>query len=521
MAVIKPRVTAKTLPGTVSRVLYIGPAADEVCAIVTQHVGDIDIRYESDVRAALAVARQMKFDTVIVDQRDENLATRLVVPLLSGIGYPVRLVVVSPFSDIGQYLAVPGVARVLTAPIREGQLLRVLGLDQKAKHFNDKPKGTAPEAPAPKKRRGPVQWLFDHFMGLVSTLYKRMAFILLATLFVAFVFYGLLIGFFLLSSSWGAPMTLERGQELVAKVEKDLTSIRVSLSETEQKITQVKYEKRAAEQDRAGAQVLVKYASGTISREIKSRTHQAVVLQRNADRMVKVKDALSRQLNTGEIGKDLEKLYSKRLIDRKTYSSGALGMLEASQRLASVEGEVDALQSQAEEATSSLTMLRDLKDALDKGGPIASVSSSSTDLLLLAKQAVDARAAEDQARARIASSALLLLDLEASRKVLAVQVRQLEGTALARAINERIDVVFVPYANLSQFRAGQPLYSCAFTVFVCKQAGFAGDVLPGEVNSVHPFFGKPIRGVFVEAHIVDKLAATREIIHGSRAPFFF
>ncbi|MFO1034813.1 MAG: hypothetical protein U1E15_12345, partial [Hyphomicrobiales bacterium] len=510
----------KTLPGTVRRVLYIGPAADEVCAIVTQHVGEIDIRYESEVRAALAVARQMNFDTVIVDQRDENLATRLIVPLLSGIGYPVRLVVVSAFNDVAQYLAVPGVARVLTAPIREGQLLRVLGLQQKPKHFNDAVPAAVP-ATAAKKRRSPVQWFFDHFMGLISTAYKRMAFIFLACLFTAFLFYGVLIAFFLLSSGWGAPMTLEKGQEMVVKTEKDLTSLRVSLSETEQKYTQVQFDKRTAERDLADARVLVKYASGTIGKEIKTRQGKSGTLAKNAARLTKVRDALARQLNSGSMNEDLEKLYSKRLIDKKSFTAGALSVLEASQRLASVEADVDALQAQADESASSIAMLKDLKEALDKGGPITSLSSSSTDLMLLTKQAVDARAAEDLARARMASAALLERDLEASRKVLSSQVKQLQSTALARAIDKRIDVIFVPYANLKSFRPGTPLYSCTFTVFLCSQSGFAGDVLPGEVNSVHPFFGKPIRGVFVEAHAVGDLAATREIIHGSRAPFFF
>ncbi len=45
--------------------------------------------------------------------------------------------------------------------------------------------------------------------------------------------------------------------------------------------------------------------------------------------------------------------------------------------------------------------------------------------------------------------------------------------------------------------------------------------LPGESNAVHPFFGKPIRGYFVEAILDDKNAGSQEIIHAERPPFFF
>ncbi len=82
-------------------------------------------------------------------------------------------------------------------------------------------------------------------------------------------------------------------------------------------------------------------------------------------------------------------------------------------------------------------------------------------------------------------------------------------------------MVFVPYANLDNFSLARRSTACLFTVILCQQAGFVGDAQPGEFNSVHPFFGKPIRGVFVEAKLTKPVAATREIVHGTRAPFFF
>ena len=74
MATIQPRTPPAGLPAPARRVLYVGPAADEVCTIVTRHIGEIDIRYESSVRAALDLARQVRFDTAIIDQRDEQLS---------------------------------------------------------------------------------------------------------------------------------------------------------------------------------------------------------------------------------------------------------------------------------------------------------------------------------------------------------------------------------------------------------------------------------------------------------------
>lgn len=522
MAVIQTRAPAMALPRLSRRVLYVGPAADEVCSIVTQHVGEIDIRYESDVRAALDVARQSRFDTVIVDQRDDSLATRLIVPLIAGIGYDVKLVVVSALSDVSQYLTVPGVARVLTAPIREGQLLRVLGLPSKPKHYND---ATKPHVPEMRKKSGLLadvtHVFFSKLMAIVSALYKRAAFVLLLTLFVAFAFYALLIGYFLLSSSWGAPMTLSRGHELVNKVEKELTELQVALGKINQEMTENAMDKVRNERDLHDARLLVKYSLGTVEKEIKASGRQRKTLSVNIKRMEKVRNVLDAQLSKGGMSDDLEALYKKRLIDKKTFNASALGLVEASQRLAAIDGEIDVMKSQLENMAANDAMLKSLKIGLETGGPISSMSSASSDLLLLVKQSVDAKAAYDIAKSGLESGVVKARQLKESEAVLKLQIAALEGSALARAISAQVDVVFVPYANLSNFQSGTPLYSCLFTVFLCQQSGFVGDAQPGEFNSVHPFFGKPIRGVFVEAKITKPVAATREIIHGTRAPFFF
>ncbi len=101
------------------------------------------------------------------------------------------------------------------------------------------------------------------------------------------------------------------------------------------------------------------------------------------------------------------------------------------------------------------------------------------------------------------------------------RISDIEKGALGRAAMGRIDVIFVPYGNERSFKPGAKLYSCALTVLFCHRAGTVGEALPGESNAVHPFFGKPLRGFFVEARLDDPDAASEEIIHAGRPPFFF
>jgi hypothetical protein len=505
----------------VPRMLYIGQSADEICNILVNHVGRVETAYEQDVQAAFAQLRRRVFDIVVVDQRDERLATRLILPVLQSLGYPVQPIVISTLKDVGQYLAIPGVARVLSAPIKEAQLLRILGLERRHRLNENETVAVPSDAPKPVAKKSAAQVFSDSFMRLVSTLYKRAAFVLLFSLFIAFSFYGVLIAFFLLSSGWGAPLTLTRGHEMVNKVEREITEVSVALNQTEQRLGDEAFTKVTAEKEFAEAKNLVKYALGTVRKERQSRIRQISVLKKGNKRLKVIKGQLAGQVGGSGVSGNVEKLYKKRLINRDVYSATTLNLIDAEQRLVALEIQTDEANSQIEEFESSMEMLKSLEEALIEGKGIFSASATASDLLLLAKQSSDALAAMDIARSKLASAKNSTATLQKSIVVLQDQLAALQSSALARALERRIDVVFVPYGNERDFAEGKPLQSCAFTILFCTKAGTSGKFLPGEISSVHPFFGKPIRGTFVEVKLDNPDAAMREIIHGNRKPLFF
>lgn len=506
------------------KILYLGQNADEICDLVSPHIGTMSIDYVQNVQDALLHARRVQFDLIIVDQRDDSLASRLVLPLFSDLGYEFKLIVISTLNDVGAYLKIPAVARVLTAPLRASQLSKALGLDAtKTRHdkikLAEEDKKIAEVAKAP--RRSPLVFISNIGMQLVSTAYKRLAFILLGILFLSFTFYGVMIGFFLMSSSWAAPQTLMRGHVLVDRVEKDLGDLRLGLNMNTQRLGEAK--QRAEDASRAGteAEILVKFSEDTVSKEIVSRARQVKVLNQNITRTEKVRKGFLNQLDESGLKSELNSLYSKRLIDRRAYTSSTLGLLETGQRMAGIDSDLDILVSDKAQLITQLQMLHSLKSQLGQAGPISGITAASADLLLLTKQALDAREARDVARKEFEVSNKTRLTLLNSEKVLQTQIATFEASTLGRAINTRVDVLFVPYGNEDKFKPGAPLYSCRFTMVWCSKAGTVGQILPGEIASVHPFFGKPIRGFFVEANLIDKQAATREIIHAQRPPLFF
>jgi hypothetical protein len=506
------------------KILYLGQNADEICDLVSPHIGTMAIEYVQTVRDALVAARVQKLDIIIVDQRDESLANKLILPLFGDLDYKFKLIVVSTLSDVAAYLKVPGVARVLAAPVRASQLSRALGLDEnKTRHDKiklaeeAKKEDAAPVAP----RISPLVFISNLGMQLVSTAYKRLAFILLGILFLSFTFYGLMIGFYLTSSSWGAPQTLTAGNLLVDKVQKDVGDLRLALNLNEQRYGEAEQLLNTASRTEAEAKILVNFAADTVEKEIVSRERQIRVINQNIGRTNKVKQAFVAQLRKGGLKDELARLYTKHLIDRKAYTSNTLGLLESGQRLSGMEDQIAIMESDKALLETQVAMLHSLRQQLQQQGPMSSITAASSDLLLLTKQALDARAAFDTARAQVEVSEKTSSELLSSREILKNQIAAFESSTLGRAITRRVDVVFVPYANAGYYQEGAPLYTCRFTMVFCWKAGVVGKALPGEIASVHPFFGKPIRGYFAEALLTDPHAATREIIHAQRPPLFF
>ncbi len=547
----------------IPRILYIGSVADEICDLVSPHIGAMQIDYASGVEEGLKLARQVRRDVIIVDQRDTSLATKLVLPLLASLDYELKLIVIASLSTVGAYLRIPGVARVISAPVRESQLIRILGLDpakrrhDKIKLADERHKEAAASTPRalnasenppstvvhihpqqhhtdilhPHQHVKPVvamsaprkPWsvlISDFGMKIVSIAYKRLAFFLLGALFISFAFYGVLIGFYLVSDGWAMPQHLSLGKPSVDKTAREIVNLQVTYNSTKQRINEAQQRQKNALTNLMNAQAVVAYANDTAKKEIIDRKRKLGVVTRDIVRTERVQSSFDRQLAESGMEKNLAKLYARRLIEKRSLESGVLGLLETGQRVEGMKTQVDQLQADKAHIEQSIAMLKDLQLYLKGDTQVTNVNAATTELLLLTKQALDARTILDTARGDYLTATQALGELSRSNDQLQSEIALMESSTYGRATKEPVDVLFVPYTNASRYISGAPLYSCRLTMILCWRAGVVGEPVAGEVHVVHPFFGKPIRGSFVEVVLTDPEAVNKEVIHAGHAPFY-
>ncbi len=502
-----------------AKVLYVGMVHDDIVDVFRDESNEFEIAQSHGTSDTIALVNRGNFEYVVVDQSNEKNTLALLITLLAGTGHSFKLIVICQPEYVGKYLRVRGVDRVLACPVPHEQLRSALGFKAKAPEMQR----LLPEPESIPAALVPLyflQLIRNHGVATISSFYKNVALVLLAVLFAAFCFYGLLIGYFLVSTTWGAPVSLSNGHELVVKVEQQINDMRVNANLTSQRVSEAELEAAQATRAHEDAKLLVGYVLGTVEGEIEARTARQHTLGKSVKRISDLKQTFEKQLKATGLSAELNRLFEKRLIDRDTYKSGTLGLLEAGQRLSGLEGDLEIARDDVVTADADIKMLKSLQKQL-KGGPMVTLAAASADLILLTTQAVDARSILDQSKVQLASAQRRLSLLGDSKEILDKRISDLLRSPLGRAIGSRVYVIFVPYGNEESFQADIPLYSCALTVVICHRAGKVGAAVPGESNTVHPFFGKPIRGFFVEAILDDTGAASQEIIHAGRPPFFF
>lgn len=72
---------------------------------------------------------------------------------------------------------------------------------------------------------------------------------------------------------------------------------------------------------------------------------------------------------------------------------------------------------------------------------------------------------------------------------------QLRGRPIYRAVEQSMDIAFVPYTQIDGVRNGAEVYDCVWGIFHCKAVGKVTEIVPGEVILPDPW-GNQARGQF-------------------------
>jgi len=523
-------------------VLFVGPALAGTKNVFQRD--DDPVRCEhafGSEQAMVLLAERMNtvpFDCVMIDMRRAEDGNPLNVVSLAAMGAAYNMVVLCPPDMVEVFENIVGVDEVLASPIDPKAIVRTivssvpnsdlsLATVEAASQKNNEPKDEVAIKPVTSgfetslsKAAEIDNVIWQRFVPVINFAYKKLAILVLGSLFLAFLAYGAMILFFMISTSWSLPLELSRGHRLVEKVERELSSMRVRQNQINLQLSQARLELANATRDERDGKLSLVLSKRTIEEETHNHIAQKLEVEKHIKRLKQVILDFNKLNNKGGFARNLESAYARRLITRKSLNSGTLAVLETMHRIATVENEVSVKQLESDNVVRRLEFLRSLASEVDKP-EVRVVTSAGSDLSHLAREVIEAKSRIASARKVVEASSIRTSRIENSLNLVTSNIDSLSKTPAARALIEPVAVLFVPYTNTNSFEEGMPIYGCSFSFFWCTKAGEIGKAVDGETASVHPLFGKPMRGKFVEAKFTNSSHVFKELIHAGGAPLLF
>ncbi len=554
-----------------AHVLFVGKSLAGTKAIFKRKDEIVHCEHSYTVREAAELIDQQAgskpFDCVMIDMRNDHSDDNpLNVVTIAEMRATDCLTILSSPDDAEMFSDMVGVHKVLVAPVDPKQIILTImnSTTEPEQQVADGPqsaplavptavdtvvepdaKATVSEEPAVEHAVDPVveadaeksavtkgfettlskvqnvdQGIWQRFVPLANFLYKKLAIVVLTALFLTFLAYGAMIVFFMSSSSWSLPFELSRGHALVEKMDRDLSSLRLRRNQIQQDLNVANVELNKAQRDQRDGELQLKLTSRTVEEELIQQKTAKLEIEIHIGRLKQVIRDFNALNGKGGFAKNLNSAYSKRLITRKSLNSGTLAVLETLHRVATVQNEISVKQLELQKVDRRVEFLRTLLEEI-KQPEIRVVTSAGSDLAHLAREVIDAKNQIALSNQAALAAQKRVTRLESSLGVIVANVESLEGTPLARAIEKPVMVLFRPYSNTDNVKTGEPLYGCGLSFFFCSKVGEVGPEVDGETSTVHPLFGKPMRGTFVEATFFDPKSVTKEIVHAGGKPLLF
>jgi len=507
------------------RVLYVGTEAGQSEHILSRVETEIGFRQVSGVADAMKMARTTPIDCVIIDQRRESNQAALLTAALAAETNVKQIVILTSPENSAAYEALGKKCQVLFYPVKPIEMIAAVFANAKSHHVSSNDKFDLKKNLTKLTK---IKWSKFSFplnfsramIPFVSFVYKNTALVLLTALFAVFLSYGVMIVFFLISNGWSAPLTLSKGHDLVVKVEQQIGDMKIKNNLIKQRISKEQDELTQAKRSLGDARVLANLVASTLDSEIEQRLLLQKDMKAQISRLVVLQRQMKRATGKNGIRSDLGQKFKKRLINRQVYNSSLLAALELQQRQAGVQNEIATQRRESIKISQSIIMLASLRQQIQKP-EIEMITAANAEFVPLANQVITVKTTLKNAHADLLSHSERLRLLNENSQITKQAITELAATPLARAASKPVVVLFVPYENGKNYQTDQRLYSCRFGVTWCSVVGYTGKSINGEIISVHPFFGKNMRGSFVEAILTDPEAAKKEVLHVGRPPLFF
>ena len=356
---------------------------------------------------------------------------------------------------------------------------------------------TETAAPAPKKR----QSLQELHYKLVIGLYRVFAITVLYLVLAGIIAYAFVMGFYAVSTSWGAPLIL-------SAIDEKSLDFRQKLVTSQQTIEDVKVDAQKME---SGIAEMTKHRAALLALE--PQLQKAIVREQTHNRASGPQLAAldsQKQTDNAKTQAVLAQLKEVESSIKKDLAAGLITKGDAATQLSALN------QAQDSYTDSKIAEVLLTDNVLQK-------TTTGTDTLdILEKQAeLRSETAQLDVAINVAQKELQEDNRQIDRLREAITTAKQSPYYLNASGGQTLYFAFVPYDNQASAVAGRPIYDCYLNMVACRKIGTVARLFSSEETAIHPIFKTNIRGFLIQMNLDHPESAKSKTVFLGGKPLLF
>lgn len=341
----------------------------------------------------------------------------------------------------------------------------------------------------------------------IVLLYRKIAFGILASFLMGVIVYVGLVFFYLVSTSWAAPIVLSPSQERVLAFQPEIASLQAGLNKQKIELATARATVSALSAQTVQISSLMKRIDGAIGVESAELTSASKAIdQVLAAKRGDIKDTEQAIADVRRLMQQVDVELASKLITSD----------QAAQRRVALQAALNA----ATDARTQALALTEQSRQMQAGASTLRGGASSLTAINSVKQAIDLRALQAQTQIQLVTAAATIAALEQSITENERVMEVAKTSPYFRALRESVQVAFVPYENLGSVKINMPVYDCYLKVIICRKVGEVVRLYDAEEYARHPLFKTDMKGRLAEIKFEDSDSEQSQVVFVGDKPLF-
>ncbi|WP_311223700.1 MULTISPECIES: hypothetical protein [unclassified Acidovorax] len=345
---------------------------------------------------------------------------------------------------------------------------------------------------------------------IIVAAYRYLAIAVLGTVLCTAMAYAAVTLFYVVNSSWAAPVVISRTNEKILRLTAEVFRTRQAADGLDSAWQGLNRESEAMQEQARVLEKLIASASHAASQQRQAD----VILSRKVEQL-----GTAKQVDIAKTRKVLSEIASLESAIDRDLKAGLMTRDDAVRMRATLNSYKS---SATDSAATGVALERQLSDLRRSAATLSGGPAQMPQALEVLARITGYRMQLENLQLKLLQNTQDAGNKQRESNQLREIIETLSDSPYFRVTQSGtpLSFAFVPYDNEAVARVGQPVFDCVLHVLWCRRVGTITRVHSDEERAQHPLFRLETRGFLVELELETPQSAKSRVLFIGRAPLF-